>query len=568
MRRLVAPAGGALARERFYLIHGDGHRTTVLLGTQRMLRFFGKAGYPPVAAFHFTARFHDMQGRETAAADYAAAGSEEAAFDSTLLFKDDRPVEGSVLLELAAVEFQADLAEALRPPVADFNGVLLIYKPGSYVTGVHLYHGISPATGTFLLKHAVKGWLKRAYYALTDGFRGPWPREAVGASVVRSSAAGRGFAVLHTDNPVAMAPAIIEYRSQSGGIRRGAVPSASPRATVRLDVPPLAEGGEEWGQLLCALPPFGVSRFVTGQRFNDGRLSLDHNYFQQRRDTVEKVENEVRWFDRGLLRDGVIGPSHPWPCLHDEKTETLVAMCKQFEPEKGHVYDVRVFDNDGRLVLERRDAVRVSPYGMTVYDISAELRREGLTRFEGAYLVSHSASNEAASLPNRIHAQGLYRFGGEYWNAVQSDASIWASPEPKVPEMEALSLAKVRRKQYWFAPVVDSAELETIIPVSNLSYSLKYDRPQTLGLRYSEGDRTLAEKEITLKPFGSAMLNARELFADVMTRRNGTARGCVVIYPKTGITYCASALYRERRTGVFVVEHVLPLPKYPHEVSS
>lgn len=568
MRRLAAPEGGSLARERFYFVHGNGHRTTALLGTQRMLRFLGKTGYPPVAAWRIFARLHDMEGRELASAEWMVPGGEEATFESGRFFADERAVEGSVLLELKEVEFESDFDPALPIPDGDFNGVLLVHKPGSYVTGVHMYHGVSPASRVFLYKYAVKAWLKRAYYALSDGLGGPWAREAVGASVVRSSPGGRGFAVLHTDHPVVLAPSILEYRSETGAVRRHGLPAAVPHATIRVDVPPLGSGAEEWGQLLCALPPFGVSRFVTGQRFADGRLSFDHTYFQQRADTAEKVRGEVRWFDRRLLADGVIGPSHPWPCFHDEHTETLIAMCKQFEPEKGHVYDVRVFDEDGRLVLERLGAIHVPPFGLAIYDLSAELRRQGRARFQGTYLVSHSARNDAQLLPNRIHAQGLYRFKGDYWNAVQSDASIWASPDPKVPEIEALSLARVRRKQYWFAPAIDSPELETLISVSNLSYSLRYRETQTLGLRYIEGGRVLGEREVTLKPFGASLLAVREFFGELMTRRQGTARGCVLIYPKTGVTYCASALYRERRTGVFVVEHVLPLPKYPHEVSS
>lgn len=563
--RVLKRGAGALTSDRFYLVHGRGHRTQLLLGTQRYLRFLARGGYPKVSRFVFTVRFHDMEGAEGACREYVCSGSEEANFDSGEFFGDDAAREGSILLELSSVEFEEGFDPALPFPAGDFNGVVLVYKPGSYVTGVHLYHGVSPASGGFLLKHAVKQWLKRAFYALTDGSSRPWPREAIGASVVRSSERGRGFAVLHTDHRVSLPSTILEYRS-GGVVRRDEMRSAPARATLRVDVPPVQSGREEWGQFLCALPPFGVSRFVTGQRFEDGRICFDHNYFQQPLG-AEKTD-EVRWFDRALLSDTIIGPSHPWPVFHDERTETLVAMCKQLEPEKPHVYDLRVFDKGGVLVLERKAALSLPPYGMAVCDVSAELRAKDITRFEGTYLITHNKEHGAASLPSRIHAQGVYRFGGEYWNSVQSDASIWASPEPPVPGIEALSLAKVRRKQYWFAPVVDGPDLETLIPVANLSYSLAYDKVVRLGLRYSEGDRVLAEKELLLKPFGAVVVDPRALFGDVMTRRDGVARGCVTIYPRTGITYCASVLLRERKTKTFVLEHVLPLPKLPYEVSS
>lgn len=561
---LTATEGGALTTDRFYVRHGEGHRSLVLLGTERYRRFLAKAGFPPVKVWRFNARFHHLDGREGRASAYECPADEEACFDSARFFEDDRPAEGSVLLRLEAVEFASEPDPALAPPPGDFNGILLVFRPGSYITGVHLYHGVSPAGKFFLLGHAIKGWLKRAYGALYD-FAGPWPHEALGASVVRSSMRGTGIAFLHTDHATTAAPAFLEYRGPSG-VRRSALPLAPANATLKVEIPPQRDGKEEWGQLLCALPPFGISRFVTGQSFDDGRLTFDHNYFQQPLGAAKT--GEVRWFDPSLLEGTVIGPSHPWPVFHDENTETLVAMCKQLEPERPHVYDARVFDSEGRLVLFKEEAVSVAPFGMSVFDVSAELRRRGISRLEGTYLITHNRRHAGALLPSRIHAQGIYRFGGEYWNSVQSDASIWASPESPVPGIEALSAAKVRRKQYWFAPVVDSAELETLLPVANLSYSLAYDMDVVLVLRYSEGSRVLGEREFTLKPFGSAVIRIADIFGAVMTRRDGMARGCVTIYPKTGITYCASIVVRDRRTGVFVIEHVLPLPKLPHEVAS
>lgn len=572
-RELVLP----LTQDRVLLVHGGGRRTLVVFGTHRMLRFLALAGYPEPRSFELAASAFDAEGAPLAARTWTLPADQELLFDSRALLGEGaaQPVEGSVLVQVTRVLFREPFDPALPRPAGDFNGVHLVHHAGRFVTGVHLYHGVDFRSGGFLARFYLRRFARRVVEALRDPLAfvrpRPWTREAVGASVVHSSGErGRGFVALHSDNAAPPASGFLEYRSESGAVTRSSLPALGAHATLRLELPPVSrDGSGEWGQVLCVMPPFGVSRFVTGERFADGRLTFDHNYFQQLPTTTEKVSKDVRYFDKALLSDRIVGPSHPWPLIHDARTESLIAMCKQFDPARPHVYDLRVYDNDGRLALESLEAVRVAPYGVTVFNVSQALRARGIEKLEGTYFVSHSRANAQDRLPNRIHAQGVYRFDGLFWNSVQSDASIWASPEPKVPGIEALSAAKIRRKQYWFAPVIESDDLETLIGVSNLSYSLDYDQTLTLGLRYTEGTRVVAEKEITLKPFGAALLRCAELFGGAMTRRpDGFAAGSVTIYPKTGITYCASFLVRDKRTGIFMIEHVLPLPKFPHEVAS
>lgn len=551
--------------DRFYLVHRDGVRTYALFGAQRLTRFIKKAGYPDVAAFDVSVECFDCAGHVVARRSWRVPADAEVVFDSAEVL-GTLEVEGSAILRFERAALK-ECAPADLPPVkGDANGFLVIHRPGSFVTGVHMYHGVDVRPFAFLVKHYLKTFLRRAWFALSGG-RGPWPHDAIGASVVHGSGHGRGFVVMHSDNPSPRMGSFLEFRPEKGSLARRTLPSLPSNGTLLIDAP---GAGGDWGQLLCALPPPGVGRYLTGERFDDGSFCVDHSYFQQPTDSRDsKVAKEVRSFPKELLRDGIIGPSNPWPCVHAPGTETLIAMCKQYQPEQGHVYDVRVFDNDGSLVYEKEGAIRLEPFGVTVFDLSAELKARGIERLEGTYLVTHSRLNAATTLPNRIHCQGVYRFGGKYWNSVQGDSYLWESPSTPIAEIEALSLAKVRRKQYWSLPVLETADLETVVSLANLSYTLKYDKSITVVLRYCEGERVVAEKEVALKPFGAAMIRLSDHFPFLRDiPQGGRKSGCVVLYPKTGLIYCASFLIRDRSTGVFVIEHVLPLPKYPHEQNS
>ena len=134
-------------------------------------------------------------------------------------------------------------------------------------------------------------------------------------------------------------------------------------------------------------------------------------------------------------------------------------------------------------------------------------------------------------------------------------------------EIEALSGVKVRRRQLWYAAVAETPDIESFISLANLSYTLDYDLVQTLYLRYCRGTEVVAEREVTLAPFGSVLLPVRELFGSEMRGLAGRGEeyGGILVYPKTGKTYCGSYLLLERRTGRFFLEHLSPVPKHPSE---
>ena len=159
-----------------------------------------------------------------------------------------------------------------------------------------------------------------------------------------------------------------------------------------------------------------------------------------------KVTQEIRYFDQDLLEDSrLIGPSHPWLCF--------IVKSKKFNRIFKSVVS-RFFENlwsDSlwqfwKEVLEIDNFIHLEPFGTSVKSISKELEKKGIYELEGCYLIKHSRNNQNSKLTNRIHGQGIYEFDGKYWNSVQSDASIWSSPPEKNPEIEALSLAKVREE--------------------------------------------------------------------------------------------------------------------------
>ena len=90
-------------------------------------------------------------------------------------------------------------------------------------------------------------------------------------------------------------------------------------------------------------------------------------------------------------------------------------------------------------------------------------------------------------------------------------------------------------------------------------------RPRPLLVTLCAGAENLAEAEVTLPPFGSTLLAVRDLFPEQFPTDGAVRYRTIKVYPKTGKTYCASFLVRDRVTHRFVLEHVLPMPKYEHE---
>ena len=76
--------------------------------------------------------------------------------------------------------------------------------------------------------------------------------------------------------------------------------------------------------------PAEVSRFLTGEQFEDGSFCIDHTYFQHNKNTYDsKVTQEIRYFDRDLLEDSrLIGPSHPRLCFHSKKVKKFNRIFK------------------------------------------------------------------------------------------------------------------------------------------------------------------------------------------------------------------------------------------------
>lgn len=584
MNKLINQQDRYINSERVYLQHGEGVQTQVVLGTASMLRTLKLKGLPDVKAFEWHAQVFDCNGQLVASFDKTTKPDEEVLFDSNEILRGKelkKKIEGSLLLTVKEIQFAAELPQPVDLSRQNFNGVVFIHRPGSFVTGVHMYHG----TGFYSAGAVLKFYSQAAYWRLLSianririsifsssraRAEAVWTGDAIGASVAHSTPdrGGRGIYVIHADNAYPGLFGFMEFRSQKNRHRRERIAALKANSTLKAPVPVLdakAEGGEGWNQILCVPPPMHLSRFLTGEEFSDGRICVDHTYFQQPKQSLWSKEGETRFFPRSLLRDGVIGPSNPWPLVHSEKTESLFAASNQFHPDEVRIYDLHVFDENGKRVLFKQDFITLEPYGLKVVNVSEELRKIGITYLDGTYLFSHSANSPYEMLPGRIHCQAVYRFDGEYWNGVQSDSSIWSSPNPPIPEIENLSYAKVRRRQLWYAPVIESESLESIIALANLSYTLNYKESQTLFIRLSRGGNLISEKEITIPPFGSALINVREFFPGCFDQSSRVQTASVSIFPKTGKTYCASLMVREKKTGIFMLEHVLPLPKFPEE---
>ena len=544
----------ALSSTRYYFVHGEGKRTIALLGRQAMSRAVRKSGMPAPGRATMHIEYFDMAGVLLKALDCHYGPDEEFFIDSVDAFGIEKgeKKEGSVVFKITDL----DLAPGAVPPTS-LNGFFLIHDAGRFVTGVHMYHDLQRYSGLRRLRF----YAKRAVLGLKALFDKPWGRDAIAGSVVHSGD-GRPFYIMHSDDDYPGTGGFLECRGENGSIERTPLAALPAGGTTR--TPVAASPG--WSHTVCALPPIGVGRILIGESFPDGTFCVDHTYFQQPGDSTDtKVVNEVRYFKKSLLSESMVGPSNPWPCVHGDGVETLIAVPNQYKPEVARTYDVLVFDENGRLALRMPAGIKVPPFGVTVLNVSEELSKRGIERLQGTYLVCHSREADAESLPNRIHLQTVHRFGGRYWNASQGDAHVWATPAKPSPEMEALTGVKIRRRQLWYSPVVESDTLETVIVVANLSYDLNYNETQRIRFTYCEGDKELASKELDVPPHGCVMPLARDLFGDVMTARAGFKRGIVTVSPVTGKTFCGSLFVRDRASGVFMIEHFMLLPKFPNE---
>ncbi len=572
--RLEDPAHRHFEVQAFYLVHGAGIRTGAVLGMQAMLRQLDLEGLPPVIHFEWIAIAYDSSGRLIRRGNFVTARDEELVFDSEQLLGSDGPrtLTGSVYLEIEAVVFE-------RPPVSmhhtarNFNGIYFNFRRGNFITGVHLYHSVTRysvlRTFAYYAKRLARESLLRFQSAFSETHsHGAWKADAIGAGVVHagSQPGAAALLVMHNDNPFPGVSALFEFRRHPDQVRHCALPALGRRATLELEL----DGANhqdlrQWTQVLCVRPPLGQGRFLAGEKFPDGSFCLDHTYFQQPRGSTWGKAGEVRFFPKSILSETVIGPSNPWLCLHNDEVRSEIALCNQFFPSDAYEYDLRIFDEAGRLTLHTPGAARVGPYGMTTLDISAALDALGIRDFRGTYVIGYGRGSSADQLPSRLHAQGIYRFRDGYWNGVQSDASIWSSPAVPVAEIEQLSGVRIRHRQLWYALVVESVHLETLLSLANLSYSLDYDQTQTLLITLCAGAKTLAETEVTLPPFGSTLLTVAELFPEHFPADGATRYRSIKVFPRTGKTYCASFLMRERVTRRFVLEHVLQMPKFAHE---
>ena len=567
------------AREHFeiqtvYLVHGAGIRTRAILGMQSMLRQLELEGLPPVVHFEWTATACDHSGTPIRARRYVTSRNEELVFDSETLLGGDGPrlLTGSVYLEVESVLFER-APGPVRASARNFNGIYFNYRAGTFITGVHLYHSVmrygAARSLVYYAKRLVRDSILGLKAALTGArSRGAWKGDAIGASVVRagSQPGSKALVVLHNENPFPGGSAFIELRRSPDTVYRHALPILARRATLKLELDATHDAGlRQWTQVLCGQPPMGLARFLTGEKFPDGSFCLDHTYFQQPRGSIWGKVEEVRFFPKSTLSDVIIGPSNPWLCLHNNLVRSEIVLCNQFFPDDSYEYDLRIFDEAGRLMLHAPGAARVEPYGMTTLDISAALDALDIHDFRGTYVIGYGRGSSAEQLPSRLHAQGIYRFHDGYWNGVQSDASIWSSPSVQAAQIEQLSGVRIRRRQLWYALAVESDDLETLLSLANLSYSLDYDQTQTLLVTLCAGAENLAEAEVTLPPFGSTLLAVRDLFPEQFPTDGAVRYRTIKVYPKTGKTYCASFLVRDRVTHRFVLEHVLPMPKYEHE---
>ena len=577
MYRLEDPLRQHFEVQTVYLAHGKGIRTLAILGMQSMLRSLALEGLPKVISFEWSALAYDHRGRKICSQQFTTPSDEDLVFDSEkLLGRQDESGEmltGSVYIEIEAVIFEKEPAFAIRPVPRNFNGIFLAHRPGNFVTGVHLYHSMMSygvlRTSLYYARRLIREISSR-FKALVLGVSADiaWKQDAIAASVVRASsqAGSKALVIFHNDNPFPGASAFLEFRRSPENVYRRKIPFLSRRSTHQVELDSAGSVDlKRWAQVLCCRPPLGLSRFLTGEKFSDGSFCVDHNYFQQPRGSTWGKISEVRFFSRSLLSASVIGPSNPWLCMHNSDVRSEIAVCNQFYPSDAYEYDVRVFDEAGELVFYTPGAARVEPYGMVMLDISAALDARGIHDFCGTYVISYGRGSTAQQLPSRLHAEGIYRFRDGYWNGVQSDASIWSSPTSPIAEIEDLSGVRVRRRQLWYALAVETADLESLIAIANLSYSLSYDQTLTLRITLCSGLESLGETKITLAPFGSILIPVREMFPEHFPVDGAPRYRTIKIFPVTGKTYCASFLIRDRATKRFVLEHVLPMPKFEHE---
>ena len=196
-----------VANEKHYFMHGNGHRTNLILGTEPFYRSFNKKGLK-LSRLFIKFSVYDLNGNLIGSQKSEFSSKEEVVFDSQNMFGEtSKSREGSILVRVEKLEFEGDNLEI--PSYSEhLNGVLLIYRPGQYVTGVHMYHGVLTHKPLYLLKHYLSNFKRllvnfiRTFKLLKkfNLFSFPWALDAVGASVVRSRPSSKALVLVHSEN--------------------------------------------------------------------------------------------------------------------------------------------------------------------------------------------------------------------------------------------------------------------------------------------------------------------------------------------------------------------------------
>jgi hypothetical protein len=347
----------------------------------------------------------------------------------------------------------------------------------------------------------------------------------------------------------------VELRNAAGESRRSALPPFCPRTFRRLRLGDLFPGcraflGGQIGNLLLDQPmPLLESnpRFYvhTAHAWKPG-FGIDHTAMEH---ASSLSTPRAAWLSTGK------GYHSPCVVIDREETRSLLVLFNVVDVDHPKSYGVLLYCTDGKLVVEKRQAVHVPPRGHVMLRVRDLLDDAG---YAGDF-VGHAEifySMDVDPYPDTMHHQVLYMQDGVV-EGVQHSAGLWNSPPDWRPPLQIRDPQDLGRLPICAAAYIDD-DVSTALALTNCSHAWDYDVEASITLSLRDEDAHVAARDITIPPHGLWFQPIESLFPEArMALRPHGGRGLVLVRPNNVRTLGAQVFHVVRATGQFSSEHTL-----------
>jgi len=259
-------------------------------------------------------------------------------------------------------------------------------------------------------------------------------------------------------------------------------------------------------------------------------------------------------YDWGCLpypRHALIGGEvNPIAVRHDRDTRSFVNVLHshgRFEDDA--LVDVRLFDETGACVAERKQWLVARRHGLARFDL-ADLLEDPNQSFSGHLALAFAAA-AGVDVPRRLQALlEMRRPCSVARTMAWSDE--WNS-RVRVAKRERAQLAPMQRS---FFRILVGGGFSTRLALTNAGHP-GHDRDAEVGLGLVGADGTRARHTLRIAPFATSTVDVEEAFPGLEQQLGGTGVGAVVLESASDIA--AIGYTSSRRSGSISMEHFMAI---------